>query len=101
MKKEKKKGLKFTCPKAISFRALSDVLPSMEACLVAKGLKVLHDLPHILDRHDDEGGDTEHQEVTESGRTARHCQAQELSPGTGKHITYLMNNIQGLSKLLS
>ena len=78
-----------TSPESICLRPLSDVLPPMKAGLVAEGLEVLHDLPHILDRHDDEGGDTKHQEVTHSGRSARHCQAQELRPGTGKHITCL------------
>ena len=63
----------------------------MKTGLVAERLEVLHDLPHVLDRHDDQGGDAEHQEVTEGGRTARHCQAQELGPGAGKRITYLQH----------
>ena len=65
----------------------------MKTSLVAERLEVLHDFPHVFDRHDDEGGDAEHQEVAEGGQAARHGQAQELCPGAGKHITYLKQYI--------
>ena len=52
-----------TCPKSISFWSLSDVLPSMETCLVTESLEVLHDLTHVLDRHDDQCGGAQEEEA--------------------------------------
>ena len=57
----------FTCPEAVCFWSLSDVLPSVQTCLVTEGLEVLHDLSHVLDRHDDEARGAKKEEAAGSG----------------------------------
>ena len=64
--------LKLTCPKAVCLWSLRDVLPAVEAGLVAEGLEVLHDLPHVLDRHDDEARGAEEEEAAGPGQAGRH-----------------------------
>ena len=61
-----------TCPEAVCFWSLRDVLPAVEAGLVAEGLEVLHDLPHVLDRHDDEARGAEEEEAAGPGQAGRH-----------------------------
>ena len=52
-----------TCPEAVCFWSLSDVLPAMETCLVTESLEVLHDLTHVLDWHDDQRGGAQEEEA--------------------------------------
>ena len=52
----------------------------METCLVTEGLEVLHDLPHVLDRHDDETRGAQEEEAAGPGQAGRHGNSpQELS----------------------
>lgn len=61
-----------TCPEAVCFWSLSDVLPAMETCLVTECLEVLHNLPHVLDRHDDEARGAQEEEAAGPRQAGRH-----------------------------
>ena len=61
-----------TCPEAVCFWSLSDVLPAVKTCLVTECLEVLHDLAHVLDWHHDHARHAHDDEAAARAQAGRH-----------------------------